>query len=245
MPKDYIRMKLTGKISTDISDASGTSMMDYSEYSWISDIEKVGLNLEKFPEIKLSHEVVGEITKKAANLTGLKIGTPVVCGGADMACTALGTGAIKSGVASVTIGSAGHVIISMDDVNHDNVDKFYQMCHAIPGKYYAFGPLTSGGISLSWFRDRLIEVSDNLSYSTINDIANTSTPGSSGLFFSPYLTGIVVPHSDPFIPRCVCRSVFKNFNRRYAAFYYGRRWLRLKDILDVMQMSGINVENAI
>lgn len=196
MPKDFIRMRLSGDISTDISDASGTSMMDYETKQWMEIVEKIGLPLDKFPEIRPSHEVVSIISKQAELLTGLKIGTPIVCGAADMACTALGTGAIGPGLASVTIGSAGHVIVSMNRVDRKNIYSFYQMCHAIPGEYYAFGPILSGGLNLSWLRDRLCEVSDDLTFSQLDTFAAESPVGSSGLYFLPYLAGSVIPDSD-------------------------------------------------
>lgn len=196
MPKDYIRLKLTGDIATDVSDASGTSMMDYDTHKWMQEVEKVGLSLDKFPDIYESSKVVSEISTQCSYLTGLKAGTPVVCGAADMACTALGTAAFHTGIASVTIGSAGHIIVPMDKVKKNNIGRFYQMCHAIPGMYYAFGPILSGGLNLSWIRDIFEEVSETLTFSQLDKLASNAEMGCSGLFYLPYLTGTVVPHSD-------------------------------------------------
>ena len=244
MPKDYIRMKLTEHIATDVSDASGTSMMDYATHTWMPEVEKVGLSLEKFPEIRWSHEVVSETTRQIETLTGIKAGTPGVCGGADMACTSIGTGAIETGVASVTIGSAGHVIVTMNEVHHENTNKFYQMCHGIPGKYYAFGPLMSGGMNLSWMRDRFLEVSENLTFSQLDAFAEKSEPGSSGLMFLPYLAGTVVPHSDP-----NARGAFVGLSLKSSTGDIIRSIMEgvsyaCKDMFDVMRSAGVKVERC-
>ncbi len=196
MPKDYIRNKLAGGFETDVSDASGTSMMDYQTLQWLPVVEKAGMSLDLFPAIRRSEEIVGQVTSAAAGLAGLKEGTPVVCGAADMACTALGTGAIEAGVASITIGSAGHVIIPMLQTNPRAIGKYYQMCHAVPGLFYAFGPILSGGINLAWLREVFGAVSENLTFSQLDELAQNAEKGCSGLFFLPYLAGTVIPHSD-------------------------------------------------
>lgn len=244
MPKDYIRMKLTDDISTDISDASGTLMMDYSSFGWMEQVEEVGLSLDKFPKIKKSHEIVSTISKQVEMLTGIKKDTPVVCGGADMACTALGTGAIHTGIASVTIGSAGHVIVQMNSVDRKNINKFYQMCHVIPGKYYAFGPILSGGICLSWLRDKFLELSDNLTFSQLDALAEKSEMGSSGIFFLPYLAGTVIPNSDP-----RARGAFVGLPLNSKTGDMIRSIMEgvgyaCKDILDVMRKSGVEVHKC-
>lgn len=245
MPKDYVRMKLTGDISTDISDASGTSMMDYQSYQWIDCVEKIGLELEKFPEIKKSHEIVSTIPVSIEKITGLKAGTPVVCGAADMACTALGTGAIGKGTASITIGTAGHTIVAMDRVDHNNINAYYQMCHAIPGLYYAFGPILSGGINLSWFRDRLAEVTDDLTFAQMENYAAIAKPGCSGLYFLPYLAGSVIPDADP-----DARGAFIGLSLQHTTGDLIRSIMEgvgyaFKNVIDIMVKSGVCVDRYI
>lgn len=239
MPKDYIRNRLAGGFETDISDASGTSMMDYATVDWMPEVEKVGLPLEIFPAIRRSEEIVGRIAAGAAEATGLKTGTPVVCGAADMACTALGTGAIEAGVASLTIGSAGHVIIPMREVNRANIGKYYQMCHAVPNLYYAFGPILSGGISLAWFRDIVKEVSENTTFSQLDELAHGAEPGCSGAFFLPYLAGTVIPHSDARARGAFVGLTLKNnAGEMVRAIMEGVAYA-FKDVMRVMTGNGV------
>ena len=245
MPKDYARMKLTGDISTDISDASGTSMMDYETYQWLECMDKIGLDLDKFPVIKQSHEIVSTTSKSVEMLTGLKEGTPVVCGAADMACTALGTGAIGNGIASITIGTAGHTIVAMDHVDKKNINSYYQMCHAIPGLYYAFGPILSGGINLSWFKDRLGEVTDDLTYAQIDSIASEAETGSSGLYFLPYLAGSVIPDADPDARGALIGLSLQHKTADLLRAIMEGVGYAFKNVIDVMQRSGVTIDRYI
>lgn len=244
MPKDYIRMKLTDDIGTDVSDASGTSMMDYSSYKWMEEVELAGLSLDKFPDIRQSSEIVSSISRQVEMLTGLKQGTPVVCGGADMACTALGTGAKDPGIMSVTIGSAGHIIIPMSEVKQEQIGNYYQMCHAVPDRYYAFGPILSGGINLAWLKERFMEVSENLTFSQLDVLGDQAQMGSGGLFFLPYLAGTVIPHSD-----AKARGAFVGLSLNHTTGDMVRAIMEgvgyaCKDIFKILEQADIQVNRC-
>ncbi len=244
MPKDYIRLKLTGCIDTDISDASGTSMMDYETFEWMPEVEQVGMPLDIFPRIRRSEEAVAEVTSQAAVLTGLKAGTPVICGAADMACTALGTGAIEAGVASITIGSAGHVIIPLDKVNRASIGRYYQMCHSVPGKYYAFGPILSGGINLDWFRSLFGPLCENITFSQLDDLANDAEMGSSGVLFLPYLAGTVIPTLDTMARGAFVGLTLKNTTGEMVRSIMEGVAYAFKDVLATMVADGVPVSRA-
>lgn len=244
MPKDYIRLKLTGAVDTDISDASGTSMMDYETFEWMPEVEKIGMSPDIFPRIRRSEELVAEVTAQAALLTGLQAGTPVVCGAADMACTALGTGAIDAGVASVTIGSAGHVIIPLDKVNRASIGKYYQMCHSVPGKYYAFGPILSGGINLDWFRSLFAPLCENITFSQLDDLANGVEMGSSGTLFLPYLAGTVIPNLDVKARGAFVGLTLKNNTGEMVRSIMEGVAYAFKDVLATMSADGVPVNRV-
>lgn len=241
MPKDYIRMKLTGSIETDISDASGTSMMDYGTMDWMPEVERLDIPIDIFPAIRRSDEFVGEINSQTAQLIGLQAGTPVVCGAADMACTALGTGAIEAGTASITIGSAGHVIVPMDEVRCENIGRYYQMCHAVPGKFYAFGPILSGGINLSWLREVLAQVSENLTFSQLDDLAEGAPMGCSGALFLPYMAGTVIPHSDALARGAFVGLTLKNSTGEMVRSIMEGVAYAFKDVMKTMKAAGVPV----
>ncbi len=99
LPKDYVRFKLTGEFATEVSDASGTSLLNVPERRWSKVVcDKIGVPLEHLPRVYESYEVSGKIDRQGALATGLKEGTPVVGGGGDQAAGAIGNGIVQSGI---------------------------------------------------------------------------------------------------------------------------------------------------
>lgn len=246
MPKDFIRLKLTGTFGTDPTDASATLFMDFFHKTWDPIIEEFGLYQDKFVEINQSSEVIGTVTKQAAEETGLLEGIPVVAGGADMVCTALGTRAIKEGTISLTIGTAGHVIAPIAKPELAYAKQLFQFCHAIPDLYYAFGAVFAGGLSLAWFKEILTSLGqENLReddvYREINREAGRVSSGSSGLFFLPFLTGSGVPYSDP-----KAKGSFIGLSVRHTSGQMARAIMEgvsynFRQIVDTMESTGIPV----
>lgn len=197
-PKDYIRFCLTGVMATEISDASGSLFMDFYSHEWSDLAEDYGLDLNKFPKVYNSLDVLGEVKEEAAGQTGLKAGTPVVAGAADMACAAIGTNAISEGAFSVTIGTVGHLIAPISSPKKKYIESLFQLCHAIPGLYYAFGAIPAGGFSFGWLKDVFSSccASEDM-IDKLSMLAKDVTPLSNGLFFLPYLTGAQMPVFDP------------------------------------------------
>lgn len=104
LPKDYIRYKLTGEFATDVSDASGMQLLDVKNRCWSDEVlEKLGIDKALMARVYESPEITGEISAAAAELTGLRAGTPVVAGAGDNAAAAIGTGCVKDGRSFTTI----------------------------------------------------------------------------------------------------------------------------------------------
>ncbi|HIE50838.1 MAG TPA: xylulokinase, partial [Armatimonadetes bacterium] len=155
-PKDYVNFLLTGRLGTELTDASATLLLDLRTRQWAVEVwEPLGIRPDLLPELTEATAVIGEVTPTAAAATGLAASTPVVSGGADMACMAVGSGVVSPGVVSVTIGTAGHVTTCAPFVSEAGYNKIYPMCHAVPGQYFWLGCVFSGGLSLQWFRDAL------------------------------------------------------------------------------------------
>ncbi|MBW3636247.1 MAG: xylulokinase, partial [Armatimonadetes bacterium] len=107
LPKDYIRFRLTGEFATEVSDASGTSLLNVPERRWSRAVcDKIGVSLDHLPQMYESFEVSGRISALGAAATGLKEGTPVVGGGGDQAAGAVGNGIVQSGIISVAMGTS-------------------------------------------------------------------------------------------------------------------------------------------
>ena len=156
LPKDYVRLRLTGEFATEVSDASGTLLLDVKKRKWCKPLlRKLDLNPSLLPDVYESEEVSGQITIATAKLLGLKPGVPVVGGGGDQAAGAIGNGIVRRGVISATMGTSGVVFAHSDDVQIDPAGRVHTFCHAVKGKWHVMGVVLSAGGSLQWYRNQL------------------------------------------------------------------------------------------
>ncbi|MCC6591481.1 MAG: xylulokinase [Bryobacterales bacterium] len=194
LPKDYLRFKLTGEFSSDVSDASGTGLFDVVLRRWSKPfIEKLHLDASIFPSVQESSEVSGIVSETAAESTGLVHGTPVVAGAGDQAASAVGNGIVKSGVASCTLGTSGVVFAQLERAVYDPRGRVHTFCHAVPGKWHVMGVTQGAGLSLDWFRKQF---APNAEFDDLMAEAAKSPVGSRGLYWLPYLMGERTPHLD-------------------------------------------------
>ncbi|MGD0390672.1 MAG: xylulokinase, partial [Tepidisphaeraceae bacterium] len=205
LPKDYIRYRLTGQYATEVSDASGTLLLDVVNRRW-SDrlLELLEIDRSLLPRMHESPDVTGKLTAAAAEELGLSPGTPVVGGGGDQAAGAVGNGIVSTGIVSATLGTSGVVFAHSDQPTRDPLGRVHTMCHAVPGKWCVFGCMLSAGGSFQWFRNNLAaaEVAEAKKkkidpYTLLIRQAEKAPPGCEGLQFLPYLTGERCPYPDP------------------------------------------------
>lgn len=197
-PKDYLRLKLTGTIGTDISDAAATGLLDVRTGTWSQImIDGCGLETRYLPTIDPSATVIGELTTHAAESLGLSEGLPVIAGCADLPAQALGYGLFEMGTALVTVGTGGQVFMPMDTPVFDAQGRYYTFNHAVPDGWYAQAAILSAGLSLRWLRDTLGLSDRPDAYDYLSSLASDVPPGADGLTFLPYLAGERTPHHDP------------------------------------------------
>src|ERR1019366_5484000 len=140
-----------------------------------------------------SPEISGRVTARAAELTGLVAGTPVVGGAGDQAASAVGNGIVEPGVVSCTIGTSGVVFAFTQKPAYDPAGRVHTFCHAVPGAWHVMGVTQGAGLSLQWFRNQLAPASD---YDALTAEAAAAPAGAQGLFWLPYLMGERTPHLD-------------------------------------------------
>ncbi|HSV14002.1 MAG TPA: xylulokinase, partial [Tepidisphaeraceae bacterium] len=205
LPKDYIRYLMTGDYATEVSDASGTLLLDVVNRTWSDKLLGL-LQIDRalLPRLHESPQVTGGLTAKAAEALGLREGTPVVGGAGDQAAGAVGNGIVMSGIVSATLGTSGVVFAHSDSPTRDPLGRVHTMCHAVPGKWCVFGCMLSAGGSFQWFRNQMAQTEVAQAkkkkidpYELLIAEARTAPPGSEGTFFLPYLTGERCPHPDP------------------------------------------------
>jgi xylulokinase len=208
LPKDYVRFRLTGERATDVSDASGTLLLDVAHRCWSNEIlELVEMDESLLPDLYESPEISGKISGEGAAATGLQAGTPVVAGAGDQAAGAIGMGVVSPGTVSATIGTSGVVLAATSGPALDPKGRLHTFCHAVPGRWMVMGVTQAAGLSLRWFRDQLGAGTNghgnshgdsrSNSYETLTADAANAPPGCDGLLWAPYLMGERTPYLDP------------------------------------------------
>src|SRR5205807_5353986 len=163
LPKDYVRLRLTGDKATDVADASGTLLFDVAGRKWShAMLAATEIDEALLPRVYESPEITGVVSSAGAEATGLRAGTPVVAGGGDQAAGAVGMGIVRPGTVSVTIGTSGVVFAATDGSALDPQGRLHTFCHAIPERWYVMGVTQAAGLSLRWFRDRFATGNDDV-----------------------------------------------------------------------------------
>jgi xylulokinase len=252
LPKDYIRLLLTGEYATEVSDASGTLLFDVQNRRWHEGlIHQLGLKPEWFPKCYESPEITGYINKEAAHATGLPVGTPVVGGGGDQACGAVGSGIVGAGIVSATLGTSGVVFAYSDSPTYDPQGRVQTMCHAVPGKWCVFGCMLSAGGSFQWFKNQLgcaekreaDEKGKNV-YDLLVAEAAKAPAGSEGLFFLPYLTGERCPYPDPNARGCFIGLTVRHTRPAIIRSVLEGITFGMRDQVEIMREMGVKINQV-
>ena len=235
LPKDYIRLMLTGEYATDASDAAGTLLLDVRSRDWSAEIlEALEIPEEWMPKVYEGPEKTGELRKEVAEELGLPASLPVAAGGGDNAASAVGTGIVSEGLLSSSVGTSGVLFAHSDTFSPEPSGRLHAFCHAVPDAYHLMGVTLSAGGSLSWWRETL-----GKGYDELVEAAEEVSPGSEGLLFLPYLSGERTPHLDP-----GARGAFFGLTTRHTTAHMTRALMEgvvfsLKDSLEIMGELGV------
>jgi xylulokinase len=203
--KDYINYKMTGNMVTEYSDASGTNALDLNTLTWSDKIIDIaGVDKDKFPDLKKSIDVVGSITKEAAESMGLEEGIQVVAGGGDGVCAGVGVGCVKPGIAYNYVGSSSWINITSEKPFYDKHMRTMTWAHAVPGYLHPGGTMQTAGASYNWLKNEICKTEASEAeqrgispYEIINEKIIQSVPGAGGIIFLPYLLGERSPRWNP------------------------------------------------
>jgi len=219
LPKDYVRLRLTGDRAVDVADASGTLLFDVARRRWSDEVlEALELPREWLPDAFESPDVPG------------------APGAGDQAAGALGVGIDRGGPISVVIGTSGVVFAALAAFAADREARVHAFCHAVPGAWHAMGVMLSAAGSLRWLRD----VVGGTSYDELAARAGRWRPGAEGLLFQPYLAGERTPHADPY-----ARAAFVGLELRHDTGALVRAVLEgvaygLRDSLELLRELGVD-----
>ncbi len=239
LPKDFIRYRLTGEFAMDKAGGSGTILFDLQARTWSEELlEELDLPREWFPPTFEGPEISGQISRQAAEATGLKAGTPVVGGAGDQAAGATGVGAVEPGIIALTLGTSGVVFAPTESALIEPEGRLHAFCHSSPGRWHFMGVMLSAAGSLQWYRDT---IAPKMSFDALIEEAGQIPPGSEGLIFLPYLTGERTPYPDPY-----ARGAWIGLTIRHERAHMTRAVLEgvafgLKDSFELIRAAGLGV----
>jgi xylulokinase len=193
LPKDYVRLRLTGEKLTDISDAAGTWWLDQRNRRWSeAALAATGLDVLQMPGLIEGSDAGGTIRPEWASRWGMSADVIVAGGAGDAAAGAVGIGAVHDGDAFVSLGTSGQLFVSTDSYRPSPQTMVHAFGHALPGRWFQMGAMLNGASCLA-FAARLL----GADIATLLAEAEAGYRGPARLLFLPYLTGERTPHNDP------------------------------------------------
>jgi len=251
LPKDSIRLRLTGELATDVGDAAGTLLFDVDRRQWSDRAHSLfGMDASLAPRVLESCALAGRVTGWAAAQTGLVEGTPVIAGSGDNQCGAAGAGVVEPGLVLATLGTSGVIYAHTNEPRKDSgtgatlAGRVHTMCAAdgsadSPGHWSLTGCMLSAAGSLAWLHDALFPETP---YDTLLAEAQAVPPGAAGLVFLPHLTGERCPYPDP-----SARGAFVGLTSRHGRGHLVRAvvegvTLTMRQILDIFAAVGVETD---
>jgi xylulokinase len=243
LPKDYVRLQLTGEHALDKADGSGTLLFDLAARDWSPEVlAALGVPPGWLPRTFEGPEVTGRVTASAAAATGLRAGTPVVAGGGDQSANAVGVGVVAPGSAALSLGTSGVIFAATSGPLSDPLGRVHAFCHAVPDRWHLMSVMLSAAGSLRWLRDTIAPTEP---FGELVATAADVPAGSDGLWFLPYLSGERSPHPDP-----LARGAFVGLTLGHDRRHLVRAVLEgvafgLRDGLDLMRAAGMPAPSSI
>ena len=236
LPKDYVRLRLTGEYAVDKADGAGTLLFDLAARNWSPEmLAALRIDQAWMPTTFEGPDLTGVVSVAAAADTGLRAGTPVVAGGGDQAANAIGTGAVLPGRVALSLGTSGVIFATTDRPIFEPAGRVHAFCHAVPGRWHLMSVMLSAG-QPALVRDAF---APGEPFGELASRASGIPAGSGGLLFLPYLSGERNPHPDP-----LARGAFVGLTLSHDRRHLTRAVLEgvafgLRDGLDMMILAGM------
>jgi xylulokinase len=243
LPKDYIRYCLSGVMVADVADGSGYGVMDVARRTW-SDEVLAALDLPRdwFPALVESPEVCAYVSEAAAAETGLKAGTPIAGGAGDQPAGGVGSGIVREGQLSLSVGTSGVAFAAASTYKPHPDGLLITFCHAVPGEWFHMAVMNSAAGSFKWLYE---ELAPGMDYDELNERAASVPRGSGGLLFAPYLVGERHPYYDP-----LARGAFVGLTLRHGLSHMIRAVMEavgfgMRDLVELMRVQGVQPSEAV
>ncbi|MBO9579286.1 MAG: xylulokinase [Sphingobium sp.] len=238
LPKDYVRLQMTGDKATDMSDAAGTLWLDVAERRWAEDLlDATGLSQSHMPALYEGTEATGTLRSDVAQLWGMSP-VPVAAGGSDNAAGAAGIGIVRDGDALLSLGTSGVIFIANDQFKPNPDRTVHAFCHCLPAHWHQMAVHLSAASCI----DFAARLSCATGAADLFSRAESAGPASGPEIFLPYLSGERTPHNDPQV-----RGAFLNLDHdtgpeRLAQAVLEGVAFAFADGLDALRDAGSDVQ---
>jgi xylulokinase len=239
LPKDYVRLRMTGELASDMSDSAGTLWLDVAKRRW-SDamLSGTGLDRSHMPALFEGNEITGELRAELAEAWGMPR-VPVVAGGGDNAAGAVGVGVVRPGEAFLSLGTSGVLFLANDGYRPNPAGGVHTFCHAVPKHWHQMSVILSAASCVDWAA-RLCGLADA---AAVFDLAEARDKPCGSEIFLPYLSGERTPHNDP-----TAQGVLFGLNHESDAAAIAQAVLEgvafaFRDGMDALLASGAKIES--
>ena len=238
LPKDYVRLLMTGDKASDLSDSAGTLWLDVGGRCWSDEIlTACGLTQAQMPALYEGTEITGTLTAEVAELWGMPQ-VPVAAGGSDNAAGAVGVGVVKDGDALLSLGTSGVIFVATDDFRPNPARAVHAFCHALPGMWHQMSVHLSAASCIDW----VARITGAAGAANRFARAEAAGPASGPEIFLPYLSGERTPHNDPEVRGAFLRLDNDTDAGRLSQAVLEGVAFALADGLDVLREAGTTVE---
>lgn len=239
LPKDYIAYRLSGVFCTDVSDASGMLLLDVKSRRWSKEMLDIcGVKESQLPRLYESYDVVGTLTKEAAETLLLPESVKVIAGAGDNAAAAVGTGTVGDGMCNISLGTSGTIFISSGKFGVDKYNALHSFAHA-DGHYHLMGCMLSAASCNKWWMDEILKTAD---YSKEQEAITKL--GENQVFYLPYLMGERSPHNDPKARASFIGMTMDTTREDMTQAVLEGVAFGLRDSLEVARNLGISIERT-
>jgi xylulokinase len=239
LPKDYVRLLMSGDYASDMSDSAGTLWMNVAKRDWSDEVLALtDLSRDHMPKLYEGSDATGTLLPKIANDWGMSV-VPIAAGGGDNAAGAVGSGTIQPGEGFISLGTSGVVFLA-DEAYRSNTDgAVHTFCHALPNLWHRMSVILSAASAVDFVaRITRFETESGLYEAT----AKARTPGQ-GPIFLPYLSGERTPHNDPKAKGAFFGMTHEDTPLTLAQAALEGVAFALADGVDVLRESGTSIEN--
>jgi len=196
LPKDWLRLMLTGDKVSEMSDAAGTLWLDVARRDWSDEVlAACGLARDHMPRLVEGSAVSGTLKAELATRWGLPPGVVVAGGGGDNAASAVGIGAVRPGQGFVSLGTSGVIFLTNDRFRPNPASAMHAFCHALPGAWHQMSVMLSAASALRWMRETLGLDSEAQLLELVAKLSPAER--AQAPIFLPYLSGERTPHNNP------------------------------------------------